>query len=61
MPKKSNGMTSHSRTSRQDCFSQLKEYFEKTPKDVLDKEWKEINERCQGPSVDEWLECNNLK
>lgn len=59
MTKKSNGLTSHLRTAKPDCFSQLKEYFEKTPKEELDREWKEINERYpNSPTVEDWLEYN---
>lgn len=62
MTKKSNSLTSHSRTAKPDCFSQLKEYFDNTPKEELDREWKEINKRCPDfPTVEDWLTYNNLK
>lgn len=58
--KSSNGKTSQSKNSR--IYDQLREYFEKTPKEVLDKEWKEINEKYpNSPTVDEWIKFNKLK
>lgn len=51
--KKSNGKT---------LSEQLKEYFENTPKDILEAEWKELNERYpNSPTVEDWLKYNNLK
>lgn len=41
----------------------MKEYFENTPQEVLDKEYKEINNKYIGVglTVDEWLEANELQ
>lgn len=41
---------------------QLKEYFQNIPKEVLDKEWKEINDKYpNSPTVEDWLIYNNLR
>lgn len=38
---------------------QLEEYFNTTPKEVLDKEWAEVQELNNiGPTVDEYLEAH---
>lgn len=59
MMKSSNGKTSQSRTLR--ISDQLREYFKKTPKEVLDKEWKEINEKYpNSPTVEDWIKFNKL-
>ena len=41
----------------------LKKYFEETPKEQLDKDFKEINNKWGhiGPTVEEWLESNFKK
>ena len=41
----------------------LKKYFEETPKEQLDKDFKEIYNKCGhiGPTVEEWLESNFKK
>lgn len=41
----------------------LKKYFEETPKEQLDKDFKEIDNECGhiGPTVEEWLESNFKK
>ena len=41
----------------------LKKYFEETPKEQLDKDFKEIYNECGniGPTVEEWLESNFKK
>lgn len=41
----------------QTLVDELREYFENTPQDQLDKDWKEINEKYGnvGPTVDEYL------
>lgn len=41
----------------------MKEYFENTPQEVLDKEYEEINNKYIGVglTVDEWLEANELQ
>lgn len=58
--KSSNGKISQ-KTPLRIC-DQLKEYFKNTPKEVLDKEWKEINEKYpNSPTVEDWLTYNNLK
>lgn len=38
----------------------LKKYFEETPKEQLDKDFKEIDNKWGhiGPTVEEWLESN---
>lgn len=60
MMKSSNGKTSQSSLSR--IYKDLEEYFKNTPKEVLDKEWKEINEKYpNSPTVEDWLTYNNLK
>lgn len=60
MMKSSNGKTSQSSPSR--VYKDLEEYFKNTPKEVLDKEWKEINEKYpNSPTVEDWLTYNNLK
>lgn len=45
-------------------LEQLIEYFETTPKEILDKDFKELEPYCNiGPTVDEYLEYikrNNL-
>lgn len=44
-------------------YESLKQYFENTPKDVLDKDWKEIEHLNEiGPDVMEYAEfVTNLK
>ena len=41
----------------------LKKYFKETPKEQLDKDFKEIYNKCGhiGPTVEEWLESNFKK
>lgn len=41
----------------------LKKYFKETPKEQLDKDFKEIDNKCGhiGPTVEEWLESNFKK
>ena len=41
----------------------LKKYFKETPKEQLDKDFKEIYDKCGhiGPTVEEWLESNFKK
>lgn len=41
----------------------LKKYFKETPKEQLDKDFKEIYDKWGhiGPSVEEWLESNSKK
>lgn len=44
-------------TNKPNLLQKLKEYFENTPQDILEKDWKEteyLNEI--GPDVDEYLE-----
>lgn len=39
---------------------QLHDYFKNTPKEVLDKEWKEIHEKFNnGPDADEYIKNSN--
>lgn len=40
-------------------IKQLKEYFAKTPKEVLQAEWKEYSKKYNhiGPTVDEYLQA----
>lgn len=39
-------------------LQQLKEYFDNTPREVLEKEWNELSYLNEiGPTVDEYLEC----
>lgn len=57
MMKSSNGKTSQSRTLK--ISDQLREYFKNTPKEILDKEWKEINEKYpNSPTVEDWIKFN---
>lgn len=44
-------------------YKSLKKYFEETPKDQLDKDYKEISEKYEGveTTVEEWLKYNKLK
>lgn len=41
----------------------LKNYFEETPKEQLDKDFEEIDNKWGniGPTVEEWLKYNKLK
>ena len=41
----------------------LKKYFKETPKEQLDKDFKEIDNKLGhiGPTVEEWLESNFKK
>ena len=44
--------------SKPNLLQQLKEYFDNTPRDVLEKEWNELSYLNEiGPSVNEYLEC----
>ena len=44
--------------SKPDLLQQLKEYFDNTPRDILEKEWNELSYLNEiGPSVNEYLEC----
>lgn len=44
--------------SKPNLFQRLKEYFDNTPRDVLEKEWNELSHLNEiGPTVDEYLEC----
>lgn len=49
--------------NKPDLLQQLKEYFENTPRDVIEKEWYEYNKYNEiGPSVNEYLEyVNSIK
>lgn len=44
-------------------YKSLKKYFKETPKDQLDKDYKEISEKYEGveTTVEEWLKYNKLK
>lgn len=44
-------------------YESLKKYFKETPKDQLDKDYKEISEKYKGveTTVEEWLKYNKLK
>ena len=46
-----------------DLLQQLKEYFDKTPKEIIEKEWHEYDKYNEiGPSVEEYLEyINNIR
>ena len=44
--------------SKPNLLQQLKEYFDNTPRDVLEKEWNELSYLNEiGPTIDEYLEC----
>ena len=44
--------------SKPNLLQQLKEYFDNTPREVLEKEWNELSYLNEiGPTVDEYLEC----
>lgn len=44
--------------SKPDLLQQLKEYFDNTPRDIIEKEWNELSYLNEiGPSVNEYLEC----
>jgi hypothetical protein len=44
--------------SKPNILQQLKEYFDNTPRDVIEKEWEELSHLNEiGPTVDEYLEC----
>ena len=44
--------------SKPNLLQQLKEYFDNTQRDVLEKEWNELSYLNEiGPTVDEYLEC----
>lgn len=44
--------------SKPNLLQQLKEYFDNTPRDVLEKEWNELSYLNKiGPTIDEYLEC----
>ena len=44
-------------------YKSLKKYFKETPKDQLDKDYKEISEKYEGLETtdEEWLKYNKLK
>lgn len=43
--------------SKPNILQQLKEYFDNTPRDVIEKEWEELSHLNEiGPTVDEYLE-----
>ena len=44
-------------------YKSLKKYFKETPKNKLDKDYKEISEKYEGveTTVEEWLKYNKLK
>lgn len=48
---------------RPNLLQQLKEYFENTPREVVEKEWREYDKYNEiGPSVEEYLEyINNIR
>lgn len=44
--------------SKPNILQQLKEYFDNTPRDVIEKEWEELSYLNEiGPTVNEYLEC----
>lgn len=52
-----NGKTSQKNPSR--VYKDLEEYFKNTSKEVLDKEWKELNEKhSDSPTVEDWIKFN---
>lgn len=55
--KSSNGKTSQSSPSR--VYKDLEEYFKNTPKNILEAEWKELNEKHpSSPTVEDWIKFN---
>jgi hypothetical protein len=44
--------------NKPNLLQQLKKYFDNTPREIIEKDWKEIEYLNEiGPDVDEYLEC----